>query len=244
MDELEEADIRALVGRAQRGDPDALNEAFRLVRPGIERWVALRFGSHLRTRLDIEDIVQETLANAMEVLPEFEYGEPGAFARWLRAIAENRLRDANKFFRRKRRDSAREEFLREALAAASTTPRSRLVRIEERERLLEALSSLKAEDRDVIRMIRFEGRSYAEAGRELGITATAAGVRLVRAMKTLSAPARIGRGARAGRPVVGLSTPRPCSDPPRPSLSFGSAAPGGDGTPTAPRSRPGEGMRT
>ena len=163
LSDVDESSSRLLVERAQSGDREALNEAFAYARIELERWIALRCGPALRSRLDIEDIVQETLSAAWRGLSRFEYRESGAFSRWLRVIADNRIRDAGAYFKAQRRSAAREKQLEQSLSASSTSPSGAMMRDEERERLLVAMASLSDTHRDVIRLIRIEGLSYAEA---------------------------------------------------------------------------------
>ncbi len=181
----EPPNLAEVLARARNGDRAALDEAFSAVRPGLERWIAFRFGEFLRTRLDVEDIVQEALSGASAGLERFTYETPGAFAAWLMQIAENRIRDAGKHFTRERRDARREQELKETLRVSWCSASGEVQRNEERERLLAMIATLSPSHREIIRLIRFDGMTYADAAKVLSITEKAAGARLTRALLTL-----------------------------------------------------------
>ncbi len=84
-----------------------------------------------------------------------------------------------------RRNPKRERQLDSRKRASWTSASMALATRECHERVLAILASLDQQDRDLIRMIRREGLRYAEAGERLGISERNAGVRLVRALRTL-----------------------------------------------------------
>ncbi len=81
-------DTKARLAAGLDGHREALNMAFEAVRPDLEQWVALRMGARLQQRIDIEDVVQETLmvdlhptnrvtsSNGCAALPTTEFAMP------------------------------------------------------------------------------------------------------------------------------------------------------------------------
>ncbi len=187
-------ETQAMLRRARMGNEGALDAYFERMRPRLEAWIATRLGGFIRSRLDVEDILQETLLQAFRGIPDLDLrGSQAAFA-WLRRIAENRIRDACDHQRAAKRDAARNRDLHSRMMASWTSPSLAAVRREEHEQLLNCLRRLPEIQREIIRLIRIEGKSYAEAGERLGISAKNAGVRLVRAMKALKDLRRQGGG--------------------------------------------------
>jgi RNA polymerase sigma-70 factor (ECF subfamily) len=174
-----------LLGRAREGSREALEDLFRRYRVRLERWIACRLGPSLRRRLDVEDVVQETLAAAYQSLDGFKATSPESFRNWILSIAENRIRDAHDYFHAKKRDPEREQELDSRYRDAITSPSMRVARKEGHERILEVLASLKESHREVVRLVKFEGLSYKEAGTRLDISPKNVSVRLVRALKAL-----------------------------------------------------------
>lgn len=176
-------EMAALVRRAQDGDADARDELFAGVRPRLERWIAARMGPALRSRLDVEDALQDTLLEAHRSLDKFQATGARAFFGWLVAVAENRIRDLVDRFRAAKRDPAREQDLTSKIESARTTPTGRAVRREEHERLLTVMASLPEIHRDVLRLLLVERRAPTDAATILGITVKTLYVRRVRAVQ-------------------------------------------------------------
>lgn len=80
----------SLLLRAQAGrDPRAWEQLVGMYRPFVYGWLRRHSASHQ----DAEDLTQEVLAILVRELPGFAHsGRPGAFRRWLRAAAANRMR--------------------------------------------------------------------------------------------------------------------------------------------------------
>ena len=100
-------------------------------------------------------------------------------------IAERRIADADDYFKAQRRSAEREQILEMSLRGSMTSPITRAVRRENHESLIEALAALPQQYRDAIRLVRFEGHSYAEAAKVLGKSEGAVSQSLVRALKAL-----------------------------------------------------------
>lgn len=175
-----------VVKRAKAGDAASLDEFLARIRSRLEQVIALRVGGKIRSRIDIEDILQEVLLRASRALPNFEsrHGERGLWA-WLRTLAENQIRDVARVLSAKRRDAEREEQLRTSLREAGTSPSVRMYRQEGHELLLRAYRRLPDTHREVIQLCSVDGMSYHEAAEVLRISRQNVSVRLARAKARL-----------------------------------------------------------
>jgi RNA polymerase sigma-70 factor (ECF subfamily) len=69
--------------------PKDWNRFLRLYTPLIRGWLH----RHRLPEVDVEDLTQNVLVVVVQQLPHFQHdGRPGAFRRWLRQVAVNRLR--------------------------------------------------------------------------------------------------------------------------------------------------------
>jgi RNA polymerase sigma-70 factor (ECF subfamily) len=134
---------------------------------------------------DVDDLTQEVLGTLVRELPHFHHDlRPGAFRRWLRGIALNRLRT----FRRTRRPlpAAGNPFLEEALERLED-PESDLSRRWDEEhdchvvrRLLELIEpEFEPPTWRAFRMVVLEGKPTREAAAALNLTPNA--VRIAKA---------------------------------------------------------------
>lgn len=196
-------EMATLVRRAQAGDADARDALFGGVRPRLERWIAARMGPALRSRLDVEDAVQDTLLEAHRSLDRFQATGARAFFGWLVAVAENRIRDLVDRFKAAKRDPAREQDLTSRIESAYTTPTGRAVRRDEHERMLTVIAALPATHRDVLRLLLVERRAPSDAAAILGISVETLYVRRVRAVQAAEESLRseeAGEGLRGSAP--------------------------------------------
>lgn len=175
------------IEKAQGGDVASFQRLFERMRPRLEAWVALRLGPHLKSRLDIEDVVQEVQMQAYRSFGRFTpQGADGGFWRWISTIANNRIRDLHDHhFLAQKRSPEREEKLRADLLASQTSASVRAMRQESHELLLVAFQRLSQDYRDVIRLCTFDGLSYRDAADLLGITPENVSARLSRARAKL-----------------------------------------------------------
>jgi RNA polymerase sigma-70 factor (ECF subfamily) len=199
-------DTRLLIDAARAGDETAREELFRLHRAELARALRGRVPLELRRRIEDSDVLQNALADALRSFEGFEYRGPGSFRRWLARILENRLRmDFNFHVARERRSARREVALRApestlgsgpvAVPAASTTSPSQAAALNEQRAALErALEQLSDDHRRIVRLVRVEGRSLAEAAHALGRSENAAKKLLARALLELGAAMRRGEG--------------------------------------------------
>jgi RNA polymerase sigma-70 factor (ECF subfamily) len=171
---VEPDDIEALVARARQGSSDAFERL-------VEAYQHEVFGLAMRLVADRElaaDISQEAFIRAWRALPNFR-GE-AAFSTWLHRITVNVAWTLKK---RKTRHSAQplEESPEIADHRVATDPEHAGENIELRATLSKALNDLNPAQRSVVVLKDIYGWSHSEVAEALGITVTAAKVRLHRA---------------------------------------------------------------
>lgn len=101
-----------LVWQGQRGDPSAVNELFSRYLPRMRRVLRIKMSAWLRSQVDPEDVLQETLMVAMRKLPELEVRTPASIMQWLAKIADYQVKDRVEHLRAQMRDPARERRLK------------------------------------------------------------------------------------------------------------------------------------
>jgi RNA polymerase sigma factor (sigma-70 family) len=82
-----------LVERAKVGDEEARERLMAKCLPLLLRWARGRLPRHARDLADTQDIVQDTLLNAMRSLPSFKWEREGALYCFLRQALRNRIVD-------------------------------------------------------------------------------------------------------------------------------------------------------
>jgi RNA polymerase sigma-70 factor (ECF subfamily) len=190
-----------LVAKAQRGDRAAFDALVLEYQRSLEEFLSRETGPFLRAKVDVEDLLQDTLLRAFQDLKALEPQGEKAFEAWLFAIARHTVQDRARYLKRKKRAGVREVHLTsqspsgqplasplDRLAASSVPSGATTLRREERlERLEAALDSLSPDHRQVIQLARIEGLSMKEVAARMGRSEAAASVLLVRAMRKLKA---------------------------------------------------------
>jgi RNA polymerase sigma factor (sigma-70 family) len=173
----------ALVARASAGDPVATDALFRRCLPVLSRWARGRLPAHARDLKETQDLVQETLIDALRNLPGFEQRGEGALQAYLRQAVNNRIRDE---IRRVNRRPAAVQ-LTDEHADSSASPLEQVVGLENLDRYEQALQRLRPSDRELI-IARLEMQcSYDELAAACGKpSANAARVAVVRAIYRLA----------------------------------------------------------
>lgn len=167
--------LKALMLRAQAGDGGAWHEALTVLNARLTVYFTRRLGAdHVS---ETGDLVQETLLAVHKRRMTYDVTQP--FTAWAYAIARYKLID---FWRRRgvRRhvpidDVAETLWVDAAPSGEINTDLDRL------------LGGLPAKQEQLVRGVRIEGLSLAEAGERLGMTEGAAKVSLHRALKALMA---------------------------------------------------------
>ena len=170
-----------LLARARGGDDLALNDLCARYLPRLQKWAHGRLPAWARGALDTHDLVQETLAQAIQRIGTFEPRHDGAFPAFLRTVLINRLRDHLRYAQRRPTGTLKSDW-----AADAPSPFEEAVGREAVERYEAALDRLKEPDREAI-IARIElQQSYEEVAIALGKpNANAARMAVTRALARL-----------------------------------------------------------
>lgn len=188
-----------LIQEAVAGDRAALQGLLLAHYREIENIVRRRFNSELAAHLEVEDVVQDVLVDVHRGISHFKDGDSGNFNAWLQRIAENRVIDTVRHFRRLKRTGAshadgalhgqsRESLdsVWEWLSAAQSSPDRNLRRKEAREMAQICLAGLNEDQRHAVSAFYFEHKDACEIGNELNRSPAAVRELLRRARKRLA----------------------------------------------------------
>lgn len=176
----EHLSTEALVQRSQAGDRWAFGELAARYRQRLEALVETRMGKEVRATMDVADVVQETLARALQSVETFRFQGDDSFLRWLGGIAEHLIvKAASRGRRRKPLELKDDRF------ATGTSPSRGLRRDERFERLLKAIDGLPPDYREVLRLARIEGLKHEEIAAQMGRSHAAVRQLVVRALRLL-----------------------------------------------------------
>jgi RNA polymerase sigma-70 factor (subfamily 1) len=177
-----------LLQRAKDGSPDAVNALYERYAGRLLGYIRLRLGRELRGRLESRDILQATLLKSLQHLDDLKGTATPSLMAWLARIAEHEIRDRADYYRRQRRDVAREVAIEDdsPIAVASRSALTRVILDEEAQRLEDAIESLSPEHREVIVLRKFEELPFAEVARRMGRSEDACRMLLARALTALT----------------------------------------------------------
>jgi len=188
-----------LLKSADAGNDEAVNALLERHREAVQRMVRMRLDRGIAARVDASDIVQDVMLEASQRLSEYVRNSKSMpFHLWLRQLARDHMIDAYRKHRgAQRRSVDREKPMdgqfsdRSSLKLAAQiqdqelTPAAAMLRRELEQRFLLALESLDEDDRDMIQMRHQEHLSNSEVAQMLGLSAAAAGMRYLRALRKL-----------------------------------------------------------
>lgn len=177
-----------LLERAKAGSAEAVEALYARYGARLLAYIRLRLGRDLRTRLESRDILQASLLKSLQHLDGFRGSGTESLMAWLARIAEHEIRDRADYYKRQRRDAAREVPIDDdaPVAAASRSALTRVILSEEAERLEQAIESLAPEHREVIVLRKFEELPFGDIARRMGRTPDACRMLLARAMTALT----------------------------------------------------------
>lgn len=178
-----EAD-QGLVRRAVGGDESALEDLLAAHHDLLARHVERQLTATVRSRLAVEDVLQQTYLQVFKSIGAFEPRGPGGFAAWLKTIASRKLIDAARSRGRERvvtsaeghRDPGQSTFadLAGLVACSAPGPTSLVMAEELRGAFHVALGELPANYRTVVQLRYLDNRSLEEVAENLGVTVGAA----------------------------------------------------------------------
>ena len=168
---------QALVARAKEGDRAAFDELLQSHRNRLESWIRTHVGARVRSKVDIDDLVQDTHLRAFESMRRFTWRGESSFQMWLQAIAEHLVWNASQ------KKSTGEIALSVDTPKSSVSP-SRHVRRDERfDRLEKALKDLRPEEKEAVRLSRFEGLKIREIADRLNKSESAVKSLIARSLR-------------------------------------------------------------
>lgn len=166
-------------------------------RPRLRRMVSLRLDPRLRRRIDSSDVIQESFADVVRRLSEYQRSPEMPFFVWVRFLVSQKLLEAHRrHIEAERRDVRREvagpdypeptsASLARAFVAPDRSPSDALARKEEEERLRSALDGMSENDREILLLKHFEQLSDEECAAVLGLSLSGTISRHVRALNRL-----------------------------------------------------------
>jgi RNA polymerase sigma-70 factor (subfamily 1) len=176
-----------LLCRARAGESEALGELCALYRNYLRMAIRTSFGPRLRERVELSDVVQETLVEVVRQFPRFTGETEVALAGWLRYLVGQKLADLARYHRRAKRggdgrtrrldlatgsegdDEERGRML-DILALSQTSPSQAASRREQLARLADALASLPEEEADVLWLYFVENLPFVAVGERLDLS--------------------------------------------------------------------------
>ncbi len=192
----EDDEIENWIAEAQRGERTALAKLLAAFHPALRQHAESVMDPALKTRISPEDVLQEVYLDVARRIGRFSDQGPDSFRRWVFAILDLKLADAQRAAHRKLRDVAREVSvagsssnsywnLLDNLYANSTTP-SRVVRREEAlSALFTCLADLSEPQRQVVQLRYLEGLALDEVAARLGKSKAAVAALTKRALDAL-----------------------------------------------------------
>lgn len=168
-------ETRELLLRWHQGDQQAMALLVQKEQVFVSAQVRRRLGSLLRQKLETQDIVQQTMLNALRSAPRFVLSDRVQLRGLLVRMVENTLRNAASHEKRQKRDVRRERpaesdtgtVLDLDAAGTGTDPGHAASREEIRAWVRLALELLDADDRDVIERRDYQEQPFAAIAAEL-----------------------------------------------------------------------------
>jgi len=173
-----ESERHELLQQAAAGDGDALHRLIIYYHGPMYGTIEGRMDEALRRHLDPEDILQQAYVRAFQGIEGRTFDGPGSFYKWLERIALDRMRNAGRDLRRKKRDIGRNltgsrgtttsyPDLVARLSGHGATPSRRLAKLEASAVVISSLARLTEDQRAVVQMRFLEDRPVAEIAAEL-----------------------------------------------------------------------------
>jgi RNA polymerase sigma-70 factor (ECF subfamily) len=193
-----------LIEQVRAHDEQALAKFIDLRRPQLLAFIERRLGAALRRKIEPDDVLQETSAEAIRGLKGAELADRDVFG-WLCQMAERRIIDAHRRFASQKRDSGREVPIHspvdsdhggiiDLLVASMTTASKAFSRDQKQIRMMAALESLPSEHREALRMRYLEGLPSKDIAARLNKSDGAVRVMLTRSLAKLQELLGVNKG--------------------------------------------------
>lgn len=138
---MDEVDVRELVRRAQRHDPDAWEVLYRHSYPRLVAYARRR----LQSGIDADDAVSETFARAFDQIPRFRWKGAG-FDAWVQGILRNVVLERCRGASRRDNNPVPEQ------PSAEPNPLDQVLADEEQAAVRAAFATLDAGDRELLEL--------------------------------------------------------------------------------------------
>ena len=185
-----------LVARARSGESEALGELCDVYRNYLRMLARTGLGPKLKERVEISDVVQETLIEVIRQFPAFTGQDEVALVGWLRRLIAQKLADLGRYHSRVKRGGGDAPYpldaplgggqfgalafgaqpggksanLAELLTLSQTSPSEAASRREATVLLANALTKLPADQAEVLWLYHVEGMSFDAIGQHTGVT--------------------------------------------------------------------------
>jgi RNA polymerase sigma-70 factor (ECF subfamily) len=187
----------AELARVRGGDPDALGAFVQRHRRQLLAYIEGNMSAALRRKVEPEDVLQEVTISALRALADTDLTERDPFL-WLCQLCHRRIIDTHRKLIAAGKRAADLEVPLQAdagrssqgglinlLAASLTTPSQAFSRDQRHRRLNDAIASLPAEAREVLRLRYVENLPSKEIAERLGKTDAAVRTLLTRCLRRL-----------------------------------------------------------
>jgi len=164
---LAKEDLAPLVRLAQAGDPRAVHELLKVVKPVVVRYCRSRMGGRDLSYLSADDVAQEVCVAVLKVLPSYQE-RGGSFLYLVRAIAANKVADAYRTVSRDRSDPVAEL---PDTGLVHNEPESFTLQHDLGARLGRLLAALPRSQQEILTLRIVVGLSSGETAEALGISA-------------------------------------------------------------------------
>lgn len=164
----------------REGDPEALERLLERYAAPLRRRVDRDLPPYLRRKVSVADLVQDTRVVLVERASQFEDRGPGSFRNWIFGIARMKLREALRHYAGTAKRAVGREVTRGQRPDTALhigrrgTPSQHAIARESAARVREALALLPDDYREILRLVREEQLTLAEAGRRMGRSREAA----------------------------------------------------------------------
>ena len=180
MDERDE--LRELLGRIKKREPKALEELHRLM---ADRMFGLILNI-LKDRHEAEDALQETFLKIWKNAKGY-HDRLGSPLGWLLTVSRNTAYDRYRKRSRQARqlDTLEDDMKEEARLAQASAVDDKLLGLEQKKSIREALAKLGSDQREAIEMAFFSGHTQQEVSDQLGVPLGTIKARIRRGMQSL-----------------------------------------------------------
>lgn len=175
----DEVSDETLVARAREGDEAAFDLLLERRLPLLRARVRRRLPALLRRKVAESDVIQAAHLTAFEKLGEFEDRGPGSFAAWLDRILEFKIRKALQRYRGVAKRGVDREVSRGArpdtqqAVAREPSPSAHAIAGELEQKVQRAMAELPDHYREVLKLVKEQGLTLAEAGVRMNCSANA-----------------------------------------------------------------------